>query len=141
MKNISKSFPLMYNNISKNDINILINFLKKNPKLTAGKKCSTFEKLWSKWLGVKYSVFVNSGSSANFITFAAIKSIIKKGDVIVPPLTWPSDIMAVLNNNLNPKFVDINLRNLSMDSNKIIKSLTNKTKVVFIFKRRWDKKK
>ena len=55
----------MYNNITKNDFNVVIKFLKQQPILTQNKKVEEFEKLWSKWLGVKYSVFVNSGSSAN----------------------------------------------------------------------------
>ncbi len=135
MKNSSKSFPLMYNNISKNDIKILINFLKKNPKLTAGKNCSNFEKLWSKWLGVKYSVFVNSGSSANFLTFAALKNFIKKDqrrEIIVPTLTWNSDIVSVIYNGFIPKFVDIDLKNLSMKIDEIEKKINSKTLGIFL---------
>ena len=70
--------PLMYNNITKSDISEVINFLKTNPILTQKKNVIEFEKQWSKWLGVKYSVFVNSGSSANFITIASLKNILKK---------------------------------------------------------------
>ena len=70
--------PLMQNNITKKDFNVVINFLKKQPILTQNKKVEQFEKLWSRWLGVKYSVFVNSGSSANFITLSALKQFTKK---------------------------------------------------------------
>ena len=65
IKKIS-NHALMSNNITQDDINKVINFLKKKPILTQNKKVKEFEKKWSKWLGVKYSVFVNSGSSANF---------------------------------------------------------------------------
>ena len=65
--------PLMENNISKDDINKVIKFLKKNPILTQNKQVEKFEYEWSKWLGVIYSVFVNSGSSANFITISALR--------------------------------------------------------------------
>ena len=58
----------MVNNISKKDIEVVRSFLLTNPILTQSKKVELFEKKWSKWLGVKYSVFVNSGSSANFIS-------------------------------------------------------------------------
>ena len=58
---MTQNYPLMHNNITKNDINQVISFLKKNPVLTQSKKVEKFEKSWSKWLGVKYSVFVNSG--------------------------------------------------------------------------------
>ena len=110
----------MENNISKDDINKVIKFLKKNPILTQNKQVEKFEYEWSKWLGVKYSVFVNSGSSANFITISALRDKLKKtGEIITPPLTWPSDVMAVINNGFKPKFVDINLSNLSMDNKKL----------------------
>ena len=59
---------LMNNNFTENDIAVLRKFLKnKNVILTQSKKVEEFEKKWSKWLGVKYSTFVNSGSSANYI--------------------------------------------------------------------------
>ena len=125
--------PLMYNNINSSDFDAVINFLKKKPILTQNQKVEEFEKKWSKWLGVKYSIFVNSGSSANFISIAALKDFLKKdGEIIVPPLTWPSDIMAVINNNFKPKFVDINLENLSMSVNEIIKNSSKKTVACFI---------
>ena len=125
--------PLMENNISKQDIAKVIKFLKKKPILTQNIEVEKFENQWSKWLGVKYSVFVNSGSSANFITIAALKDKLKKtGEIITPPLTWPSDIMAVINNGFKPKFVDIDIRTLSMDNDKIIKSITSKTVAVFL---------
>ena len=65
MKKIKK-YPLMKNNFSRSDLDEIINYLKqKDPILTSNKIVVDFEKKWSKWLGVKYSVFVNSGSSAN----------------------------------------------------------------------------
>ena len=125
--------PLMENNISKDDINKVIKFLKKNPILTQNKQVEKFEHEWSKWLGVKYSVFVNSGSSANFITISALRDKLKKtGEIITPPLTWPSDVMSVINNGFKPKFVDINLSNLSMDNEKIINSISSNTVAVFM---------
>ena len=124
--------PLMYNNITKKDFKVVIKFLKKQPILTQNKKVEEFERLWSKWLGVKYSVFVNSGSSANFITLSALKQFTKKKEVITPTLTWPSDIMAVLNNNFKPNFVDINIETLSMNSKEVLKKINSKTAAVFI---------
>ncbi len=128
-------YPLMYNNITRSDINHIINFLKKNPKLTAGPKTDEFEKKWSKWLGVKYSVFINSGSSANFLTMAALKYYLKnkkKTEIIVPTIAWNSDIVSVLYNSFKPVFVDINLNNLSMNIDEIIKKINPKTAAVFL---------
>ena len=59
--------PLMYNNITEEDRNVLIEFLKGDPILTNNKRVREFEKAWSEWVGVKYSVFINSGSSANLL--------------------------------------------------------------------------
>ena len=47
-------------------------------------------------MGVRHSVFVNSGSSANLVTLAAFKELHGGGEIIVPPITWVSDIAAVL---------------------------------------------
>ncbi len=122
----------MENNITKSDLKNVINFLKKEPKLTQGKMVYNFEKKWSKWLGVKYSVFVNSGSSANFLTILCSKILFGKGEIIVPSLTWISDIVSVIKNDFKPIFVDINLKNLSMNENEVFKKLNKQTKAVFI---------
>ena len=67
-------FPLMKNNILKEDLKKVIQYLKKkDPFLTQKFNVKKFEKEWSKWLGVKYSVFVNSGSSANLLSMALLK--------------------------------------------------------------------
>ena len=126
--------PLMDNNISKDDVSVIINFLKKNKKriFTQSKKVQTFENKWSKWLGVRYSVFVNSGSSANLLTLSIIKILYGTGEIIVPTLTWISDIASVIQNNFKPVFVDINPKTLCMDEDHILKSISNKTKAVFI---------
>ena len=125
--------PLMSNNITRDDLSKVTAALKKNIILTQNKKVEEFEKKWSRWLGVKYSVYVNSGSSSNFITFAYLKSKYPNGgEVIVPPLTWPSDIMAVINNGFQPKFVDISLKTLSLDNKKVIENINKNTKAIFI---------
>ena len=126
--------PLMHNNFSREDINCVIKFLRhnKNVILTQSKKVREFEKKWSKWLGSKYSVFVNSGSSANLITLQALKLIHGEGEIIVPTLTWISDISSVLQNNFKPVFVDINPRTLSMNEDQVIQRINKKTKAVFI---------
>ena len=61
-------WQLMTNNILQEDKKALLNFIKSTNKFTNGIKVKEFEKKWSKWLGVKYSTFVNSGASANLIS-------------------------------------------------------------------------
>jgi len=126
------NWPLMENNITEEDLSILIDFLKTNPRLTQSSNVLDFEKKWSEWLGVRYSVFVNSGASANLITMAAMKHLYGLGEIIVPTLTWVSDIASVLQNGFDPVFVDINPRNLCMNDRQVISKLTEKTKAVFI---------
>ena len=67
---------LMENNITRSDMDSVRKFIsQKNIILTQSKKVKHFEEKWSKWLGVKYSVYVNSGSSANFISISALKAL------------------------------------------------------------------
>ena len=128
------SHALMDNNISKSDVDAVIKFLKENKKriFTQSKKVAEFEKKWSKWLGVKYSIFVNSGSSANLLSMLALKILKGEGEVIVPTLTWVSDIASVIQNGFKPVFVDINSKNLCMDEDQIYKKINKKTKAVFL---------
>ena len=126
------NWPLMENNITREDIDVVIKFLNEDPILTQSKNVKTFEEEWSKWLGVKYSVFVNSGSSANLITLSALKQTSGLGEIIVPALTWVSDIASVIQTGYTPVFVDINPKNLCMDEYEIIKKINKKTKAVFI---------
>lgn len=134
MKKFTNKFshPLMSNNIIKEDVVNLISFIKKTNRFTNGPEVKKFENKWSKWLGVKYSVFVNSGSSANLLSLAALK--IKKGvgEIIVPPLNWSSNIFSILHNGFKPKFVDINLNTLGLDEKKIESAISKKTKAIFL---------
>ena len=125
--------PLMDNNFKKEDFHNVIKLLKtKNPILTQSKYVKLFEKKWSSWLGVKYSTFVNSGSSANFLSILALKQVCGVGEIIVPPLTWVSDITSVILNGFRPVFVDINPKTLSMSDEEIIKKINKNTKAVFL---------
>ena len=127
------SHPLMHNNFSTSDMRSVSKLLKqKNIILTQSKNVKLFEKNWSKWLGVKYSVFVNSGSSANLLTMAILKILYKKNEIILPSLTWVSDVNSVILNNFKPVFVDINLNNLCMLESEILKKINKKTLAVFI---------
>lgn len=128
------NLPLMDDNITKDDIQSLIDFLsqKKIPKLTNGPKVLEFEEQWSKWLGVKYSLMLNSGASANELTLLALNYIYGEGEIIVPPLTWISDISAILFSGMKPVFCDINLKNLSFDLDKLKQLITPKTKAIFL---------
>jgi CDP-6-deoxy-D-xylo-4-hexulose-3-dehydrase len=128
------NIPLMNDNIDKEDINSVINFLSSEsiPKLTNGPKVIEFENAWGNWLGTKYNLFVNSGASANELTMLALAHILGEGEIIVPPLTWISDISSVLFAGHKLVFVDVNLENLSFDMNKLKEAITSETKAIFL---------
>ena len=123
----------MHDNFTSSDINAAVKLLKNKKKtFTQSENVKKFENKWSKWLGVKYSVFVNSGSSANLLTMNILRILKGYGEVIVPTLTWVSDISSVLQNNLKPVFVDINPKNLCMSENDIFSKINKKTIAVFL---------
>ena len=127
-------YPLMRHNLTRDDLDTLVDYLKQDdPKLTSGPKVEEFEAQWSKWLGVRYSLFVNSGASANLLSMALLKlKYPDGGEVIVPPLTWVSDISSVLQHGFKPVFVDIDPHTLAIDTQKTIAALSEKTRAVFI---------
>ncbi|MFZ1805176.1 MAG: DegT/DnrJ/EryC1/StrS aminotransferase family protein, partial [Nitrospira sp.] len=127
-------YPLMRNNILREDLDAVIEHLKQeDPILTHGSNVRAFEAEWSAWLGVTHSVFVNSGASANLLTMAVLKIRYPEGgEVIVPPLAWVSDIASVLQNGFTPVFVDIDPRTLGMDPDKICAAITERTRAVFL---------
>lgn len=126
-------WPLITENIVREDLNQVISYLQQeNPKLTNGPKVQEFENAWSKWLGVKHSIMVNSGASANDLTFLALKELKGLGEVILPPLTWVSDVAAVMKAGFTPKFVDIKMETLAMDPELIDRSITPATRAVFV---------
>jgi CDP-6-deoxy-D-xylo-4-hexulose-3-dehydrase len=112
-----KRIDLIQDTIDNKDIDSLIEWLKTYPRLTKGSKTLEFESKWSNWLGTKYSVFVNSGSSANLLMLYALKVLnkMKNNKVCVPSLCWATDLAPVLQFDMEPLLVDCNLDNLSVD--------------------------
>ena len=127
------NWPLMRNNIERSDLDAVIAHLQQeDPKLTHGPYVQSFEQAWSKWLGVDFSVMVNSGASANDLTMLALHEKTGGGEIIVPPLTWVSDIASVLHAGFIPKFVDINMVNLSFDLEKLKIAINKNTRAIFL---------
>lgn len=126
------NIPLMSNNILPEDIEALIEFLQTSNRFTNGPKVREFEQAWSQWLGMKHTLFVNSGSSANFITMAVLRDLYGAGEVIVPPIAWSSDIASVFAAGHTPVFVDVSKENLAMQEAEILSHITEKTRAVFL---------
>ncbi len=133
-KSTGLNWPLMKNNILREDLDAVCDLLRQDdPILTQSKNVEAFEEEWSRWLGVDYSVFVNSGASANLVTLAALKELHGAGgQVIVPSITWVSDIASVLHCGFEPVFVDIDPRTLGMDNAEVLAKLTPHTRAVFL---------
>ena len=113
-------WPLINDNVTVSDKEALVEFIKSpNVRFTQSEKVREFEQKWSEWLGVKHSVFVNSGASANYIMASVLKEVRGLGQVIVPPLGWVSDIAPLVNLGFEPLFVDVGKNNLSMPAESI----------------------
>ena len=128
-------WPLQENFLDTKTVNDLCYFIKSNNRLTQFTKVRNFEKNFSKWNGSKFSIFVNSGSSANLIMVQSCKEIYKwknNDEIIVPSVTWPTTVTPVSQSGLKPIFVDVNLEDFSFDYDDLKKKITNKTKAIFV---------
>jgi CDP-6-deoxy-D-xylo-4-hexulose-3-dehydrase len=106
----------MKNNITLSDRFNLAKFVLTSDRFTNGKMVRKFEDEWSKWLGSKYSLYVSSGSTANYLLLSAVKELynLKDGDkVLVPSCTWVTNVGPVIQLGFTPIFCDINIKNFS----------------------------
>jgi len=114
---------LVSDTINKEDIKALTEWLNLDPtpQLTKGKLTWELEEKWAKKIGTKYSVFVNSGSSSILLTLAALKvsKRLKNKRIVVPTLSWATDVSSPMLLGLEPIFCDCNLEDLSCDLNKL----------------------
>ncbi|MFA5032627.1 MAG: lipopolysaccharide biosynthesis protein RfbH [bacterium] len=107
--------------------------------LTAGRYASTFEKKFAQFLGLKYCLLTNSGSSANLLAVSALtspklgKRRLKTGDeVITTACGFPTTLNPIIQNNLIPVFIDVDLETYNIQVDKIEKAITKKTKAIFV---------
>jgi CDP-6-deoxy-D-xylo-4-hexulose-3-dehydrase len=107
--------------------------------LTTGRFNDAFEAKFASFLGVKYALTANSGSSANLLALAALTShklgdkCLKKGDeVITVAAGFPTTVTPIIQNGLIPVFVDVEIGNYNIDIKQIEEAITVKTKAVFV---------
>lgn len=128
-----------------NDCNIhifdkikLCYFLITDSYWTRGKYCKYFEQRMSDYVNVKHSIFLSNGSTANTVLSYYLKDYFyteEKNIVIFPSVTWSTSIVPFLREGFVPKFIDINLQDLSIDLNKLedfLKDNSEKISCVFI---------
>jgi CDP-6-deoxy-D-xylo-4-hexulose-3-dehydrase len=130
-------YPLIENPYRKRDINEAIKVLK-SKKLTIGPVTDKFQKNFTRKLGSKFSLMVNSGSSANLLALQCLinpyrKKRLKPGDeVLIPSLCWSTSLWPIIQSGLKPKFVDIDLKSLNINLNDLKKKISKKTKAILI---------
>ena len=109
----------------------------KSGDFSMGKKVIEFEKEFSKYIGSKYSIMINSGSSANLLMIAALfftkENPLKAGDeVIVPAVSWSTTYYPLHQYGLKLKFVDIDKDTLNFDLKKLSEAISENTKLIFV---------
>ena len=137
MKSIKKVlYPLTADSWSNEELNSINKVIKSN-RFTMGPEVNKFEEAFSKHFKTKYSVMVNSGSSANLLMIASLfylnKNKLKPGDeIIVPAVSWGTTYFPISQYGLKAVFVDISLNTLNIDENLVEKAITKKTKAIFV---------
>ena len=118
-KNNKIIYPLLENAFSKEDLNCGIKVLK-SKQITMSQKTINFEKTFARKNGSKYAVMTNSGSSANLLALSALinplnkKKIKERSEVIIPAICWSTSLWPILQNNLKPVFVDVDINTFNI---------------------------
>ena len=105
-------------------------------QVTMGEKVQKFEKMFADYVGVKYAIMVNSGSSANLLALSilvnpVISNRIREGEeIITPAVTWSTTVFPIINIGAIPVFVDVDLETFDIDPSEIEKAITDKTKAI-----------
>ena len=110
---------LVKDTIDNKDIDRLVDWLKTYPRLTKGPVTLELEKKFSNWLGTKYSVFCNSGSSANLLMLSVLKEKYNSKKIVVPSVSWATDLAPVIQLGMTPILCDCNMKDLSVDLNHL----------------------
>src|SRR3989344_4528722 len=117
----SIKYYLAEDTIDNQDIDALVGWLKTYPRLTKGPLTLEFEKKWSDWLGREYSVFNNSGSSANLLMFYALllSGRLKNKKVIVPSVGWVTTIAPTIQFGFEPIMCEADPDTFGLDLNHL----------------------
>lgn len=108
----------------------------RSKKVTMGEKVKRFEEEWAKYVGTKYAVMVNSGSSANLLAHVVLSNpslpryIKPRDEIITPAVTWATTAYPIVNVGARPVFVDVDLDSFTMSMEEAEKALSSKTSAV-----------
>jgi len=111
------NIKLVKDTITNNEIDNLCKWLSTYPKLTKGALTEEFEQKWSEWQGSKYSVFLNSGSSANLAMLYALKisNRLKNNKIVLPCVSWVTTISPAIQFNMELILCDTDTETLGLD--------------------------
>ena len=129
-------YPLIENPYRKKDLNMAKKIISSG-RITMGKYTGLFEKKFSNKIKTKYSLMVNSGSSANLLAIQCLinpyRKKLKIGDeILIPALCWSTSLWPIIQSGLKPIFVDVNPKTLNIDLDLLQKKITNKTKAIML---------
>tara|TARA_B100001123_G_C15311900_1_gene1024699 strand:- start:544 stop:1704 length:1161 start_codon:yes stop_codon:yes gene_type:complete len=129
-------YPLSMSTFDDKEFNSMIRVIN-SKNFTMGKKVKIFEKNFSKYIGSRFAIMVNSGSSANLLMVAALiyskNHTLRKGDEVIAPATgWSTSYSPLLQYGIKIKFVDIDLATLNYDLSELKEAVTQKTKAILI---------
>jgi CDP-6-deoxy-D-xylo-4-hexulose-3-dehydrase len=132
-----KQYPLLENAFSNSDILKGINVLLSR-RITMSQITKRFEIQFGKFIGSKYCLMVNSGSSANLLAFFALinpkktKRLKAGNECLVPAVCWSTSLWPIIQSGLKPRFIDVELSTFSPSLEIIKKSINKKTKAVIL---------
>ena len=130
-------YPLLENPYRKKDLDNAIKVIKTG-KITIGKHTKNFEKSFSKKIKTKFSLMVNSGSSANLLALQCLinpyrNKRLRSGDsVLIPTVCWSTSLWPIIQSGLKPVFVDVDPLTLNIDTKDLIKKINKKTKALML---------
>lgn len=121
----SQKFDLAVDTIGYRDLDKIISWLLEFPRLTMADETRRFEQMWAGWLGVKYAVMCNSGSSANLLMYAALDSTGRSGKrkIVVPATGWCTTIAPAIQFGWKPVMCESDPRTFGLDPNYLEKLL------------------
>ena len=116
-----KSYFLADQTIDANDLRDLADWLRTVPWLTQGPLVNEFERRWAAWLGVRYATFVNSGSSANLLMYAALLSSgrLRNKKVVVPAVSWATTVAPAIQLGFEPIMCEADWQTFGADPNHL----------------------
>ena len=121
-------YPLLSNAFSNSDI-LEGQKILKSKQITMSTKTKLFEKEFAKYIGSKYALMVNSGSSANLLALSLLTNPMRKrrlmpGDeIIIPVVCWSTSLWPIIQAGLKPKFVDIEPNTLNLSISDMLSSV------------------